>query len=73
MMICSKPRNVNDCFHVTDGSLYMATPIDPVFILLPIFDEARMKVAHSMLPASSRIQYCFPSGFSFLEMLIVDL
>ncbi|KAI5678969.1 hypothetical protein M9H77_09919 [Catharanthus roseus] len=26
-----------------DGSLYTATPIDPVFILLPIFDEARMK------------------------------
>uniref|UniRef100_A0A0D3DF62 CTP synthase n=2 Tax=Brassica oleracea var. oleracea TaxID=109376 RepID=A0A0D3DF62_BRAOL len=26
-----------------DGSLYMATPVDPVFILLPIFDEARMK------------------------------
>ncbi|CAF2130496.1 unnamed protein product [Brassica napus] len=26
-----------------DGSLYMATPVDPVFILLPIFDVARMK------------------------------
>ncbi|WOG83071.1 hypothetical protein DCAR_0102245 [Daucus carota subsp. sativus] len=26
-----------------DGRLYAATPIDPVFILLPIFDEARMK------------------------------
>ncbi|CAN7118907.1 unnamed protein product [Brassica rapa subsp. narinosa] len=26
-----------------DGSLYMTTPVDPVFILLPIFDEARMK------------------------------
>ncbi|KAF2534863.1 hypothetical protein F2Q70_00032843, partial [Brassica cretica] len=39
-----KARNVHDCFFfVTDGSLYMATPVDPVFILLPIFDEARMK------------------------------
>ncbi|XP_051128111.1 uncharacterized protein LOC127249386 isoform X2 [Andrographis paniculata] len=26
-----------------DGRLYAATPVDPVFILLPIFDEARMK------------------------------
>lgn len=26
-----------------DGSLYIATPIDPVFIMLPIFEEARMK------------------------------
>ncbi|KAL3819500.1 hypothetical protein ACJIZ3_005405 [Penstemon smallii] len=28
----------------TDGRLYTATPVDPVFILLPIFEEARMKV-----------------------------
>nr|GMN68429.1 hypothetical protein TIFTF001_037482 [Ficus carica]GMN68441.1 hypothetical protein TIFTF001_037494 [Ficus carica] len=26
-----------------DGRLYTATPVDPVFIFLPIFDEARMK------------------------------
>ncbi|PQQ21959.1 ribonuclease H2 subunit B [Prunus yedoensis var. nudiflora] len=26
-----------------DGGLYSATPVDPVFILLPIFEEARMK------------------------------
>ncbi|XVE99960.1 hypothetical protein REPUB_Repub03eG0245000 [Reevesia pubescens] len=26
-----------------DGSLYTATPIDPVFIMLPLFEEARMK------------------------------
>ncbi|KAI3664283.1 hypothetical protein L6452_44768 [Arctium lappa] len=26
-----------------DGGLYVATPVDPVFILLPMFDEARMK------------------------------
>lgn len=26
-----------------DGRLYAATPVDPVFILLPIFEEARMK------------------------------
>ncbi|KAK9265672.1 hypothetical protein L1049_001682 [Liquidambar formosana] len=26
-----------------DGCLYIATPVDPVFIMLPIFEEARMK------------------------------
>ncbi|KAL5786833.1 hypothetical protein ACOSP7_003782 [Xanthoceras sorbifolium] len=26
-----------------DGGIYTATPVDPVFILLPIFEEARMK------------------------------
>ncbi|KAJ0843289.1 putative ribonuclease H2 subunit B, wHTH domain, rnh202, triple barrel domain-containing protein [Helianthus annuus] len=26
-----------------DGGLYAATPVDPVFILLPMFDQARMK------------------------------
>ncbi|KAK4358051.1 hypothetical protein RND71_023661 [Anisodus tanguticus] len=26
-----------------DGRLYTATPVDPVFVLLPIFEEARMK------------------------------
>lgn len=26
-----------------DGRLYTATPVDPVFILLPVFEEARMK------------------------------
>ncbi|XP_052309986.1 uncharacterized protein LOC18100813 [Populus trichocarpa] len=30
-------------FLQTDGSLYTATPVDHVFILLPIFEEARMK------------------------------
>ncbi|WOL02463.1 hypothetical protein Cni_G11182 [Canna indica] len=26
-----------------DGSLYITTPVDPIFVLLPIFEEARMK------------------------------
>ncbi|XP_058101939.1 uncharacterized protein LOC131246088 isoform X3 [Magnolia sinica] len=26
-----------------DGGLYTASPVDPVFILLPVFEEARMK------------------------------
>ncbi|KAI5070410.1 hypothetical protein GOP47_0014753 [Adiantum capillus-veneris] len=28
-----------------DGSLYVGTPVDPIFLLLPILDEARMKKA----------------------------
>lgn len=34
------------CFFcsISDGRLYTATPVDPVFILLPVFEEARMKV-----------------------------
>nr|XP_010929864.1 ribonuclease H2 subunit B isoform X3 [Elaeis guineensis] len=27
-----------------DGSLYIATPIDPIFILLPVFEAARMTI-----------------------------
>lgn len=30
-----------------DGSIYTASPVDPVFIMLPIFEEARMKVQSS--------------------------
>lgn len=26
-----------------DGSLYISTPVDPVFVMLPIFEDARMK------------------------------
>lgn len=43
-----------------DGSLYTATPIDPVFIMLPIFEEARMKV-RSLLVSLDR--GCLPSYF----------
>lgn len=28
----------------TDGGLYAATPVDPIFLFLPIFEVARMKV-----------------------------
>ncbi|KAL8538003.1 hypothetical protein ACS0TY_000090 [Phlomoides rotata] len=27
-----------------DGRLYTATPVDPVFILLPVFEEAQINV-----------------------------
>jgi hypothetical protein len=32
----------------TDGRLYTATPVDPVFIVLPIFEEARMKCNYNL-------------------------
>lgn len=41
--VCSYVSIVILLFH-TDGRLYVATPVDPVFVLLPIFYEARMKV-----------------------------
>lgn len=28
----------------SDGGFYTSTPVDPVFLMLPIFEEARMKV-----------------------------
>lgn len=27
-----------------DASLFISTPFDPIFLFLPIFEEARMKV-----------------------------
>lgn len=33
----------------TDGSLYLASPVDPLFLLLPILDRARMKVSIVLL------------------------
>lgn len=35
-------------FFDADGRLYTATPVDPVFIFLPVFDDARMKVLLSI-------------------------
>lgn len=35
----------------TDGSLYLATPIDPLFVILPILEQLRMKVG-IVMPSS---------------------
>jgi hypothetical protein len=35
-------------FLYTDGRLYTATPVDPVVLLLSIFDETRMKVLSNL-------------------------
>lgn len=60
--------SVYDGLLFTDGSLYMATPVDPVFILLPIFDEARMKVTLCFL-----IHYYFLSDFPRLGNVKCDI
>ena len=31
-----------------DGSLYVATPVDPLFVLLPLLERARKKVNYTM-------------------------
>ncbi|KAG5541178.1 hypothetical protein RHGRI_021138 [Rhododendron griersonianum] len=41
--VCMVHLFIVRCFRSIDGRLYTATPVDPVFILLPIFEEARMK------------------------------
>ncbi|KAK4406617.1 Ribonuclease H2 subunit B [Sesamum angolense] len=38
-----------------DGRLYTATPVDPVFILLPIFEEARMKSLSSIVEKTMHV------------------
>jgi hypothetical protein len=35
----------------TDGSLYLATPTDPLFVILPILEQLRMKVG-IVMPSS---------------------
>ncbi|KAL1205301.1 hypothetical protein V5N11_011583 [Cardamine amara subsp. amara] len=46
-----------------DGSLYMATPVDPVFILLPIFDEARMKKGEDLGKFRQLDEILFVEGY----------
>lgn len=46
-----------------DGSLYMCTPVDPIFILLPILDEARMKRADDPGKFRSLEEILFVEGY----------
>lgn len=48
LCVCLLILSLANCF-CSDGRLYSATPVDPVFILLPIFEQARMKVHLSFL------------------------
>ncbi|KAK1270060.1 hypothetical protein QJS04_geneDACA004327 [Acorus gramineus] len=46
-----------------DGSLYISTPVDPVFILLPIFEEARMKKGNDVGMFRQLDEIIFIDGF----------
>ncbi|XP_010537228.1 PREDICTED: ribonuclease H2 subunit B isoform X2 [Tarenaya hassleriana] len=53
-----------------DGSLYMATPVDPVFILLPIFEEARMKKGEDPGKFRQLDDIVFVEGYSGYQHLL---
>ncbi|VVB12302.1 unnamed protein product [Arabis nemorensis] len=53
-----------------DGSLYMATPVDPVFILLPIFDEARMKKGEDPGKFRQVDEILFVEGYPGYQLLL---
>lgn len=41
----SKARGCSDCaFGSVDGSIYISTPVDPLFVLLPILEKGRQPV-----------------------------
>ncbi|XP_052170134.1 uncharacterized protein LOC127786643 isoform X2 [Diospyros lotus] len=52
-----------------DGSLYTATPIDPVFILLPIFEEARMKKGDDLGKFRQLDEIIFINGYPGYQCL----
>ncbi|XP_024005660.1 ribonuclease H2 subunit B isoform X2 [Eutrema salsugineum] len=53
-----------------DGSLYMATPVDPVFILLPIFDKARMKKGEDPGKFRQLDEILYVEGYSGYQHLL---
>ncbi|XP_019053723.1 PREDICTED: ribonuclease H2 subunit B [Nelumbo nucifera] len=53
-----------------DGCLYTATPIDPIFILLPIFEEARMKKANDQGKFRPLDEILFVSGYPGYQHLL---
>ncbi|KAG9446673.1 hypothetical protein H6P81_012801 [Aristolochia fimbriata] len=53
-----------------DGSLYAATPVDLVFILLPIFDEARMKRGNDLGKFRQLEEIMFVDGFPGYQHLV---
>nr|XP_023890189.1 ribonuclease H2 subunit B [Quercus suber]POF21763.1 ribonuclease h2 subunit b [Quercus suber] len=53
-----------------DGSLYTATPVDPVFIFLPIFEEARMKKGDDPGKFRQLDEIVFISGYPGYQHLL---
>ncbi|TKY74621.1 Ribonuclease H2 subunit B [Spatholobus suberectus] len=55
-----------------DGRLYLSTPIDPVFIMLPIFEEARMKKGDDLGRFRQLDEILFIDGYpGYLQLMSV--
>ncbi|KAI4364995.1 hypothetical protein MLD38_021022 [Melastoma candidum] len=53
-----------------DGCLYMATPVDPVFVLLPLFEDARMKKGDEAGKFRQLDEIMFVDGFPAYHSLV---
>ncbi|XP_068645168.1 uncharacterized protein [Aristolochia californica] len=53
-----------------DGSLYAATPVDPVFVLLPIFEEARMRKGNDQGKFRQLEEIMFVDGYPGYQHLV---
>ncbi|CAJ2643354.1 unnamed protein product [Trifolium pratense] len=52
-----------------DGRLYLSTPVDPVFIMLPIFEEARMKKGDDLGKFRQLDEILFIDGYPGYQQL----
>lgn len=53
-----------------DGRLYLSTPVDPVFIMLPIFEEARMKKGDDLGKFRQLDEILFIDGYPGYQQLM---
>ncbi|KAL9230428.1 hypothetical protein vseg_005779 [Gypsophila vaccaria] len=53
-----------------DGSIYTSTPVDPVFIMLPIFEDARMKKGEDPGKFRQLDEIMFVDGYPAYQHLI---
>ncbi|CAI8599761.1 unnamed protein product [Vicia faba] len=53
-----------------DGRLYLSTPVDPVFIMLPIFEEARMKKGDDLGKFRQLDEMLFIDGYPGYQQLM---
>ncbi|KAH7284490.1 hypothetical protein KP509_34G056400 [Ceratopteris richardii] len=59
-----------------DGSLYIGTPVDPLFLLLPILDDARMKKGDDAGKFRSLEEILYVEGYpgyQHLSLLLADM
>eukprot|EP01018_Ginkgo_biloba_P022692 Gb_16854 [translate_table: standard] len=53
-----------------DGSLYVATPIDPIFVVLPLLDQARMKKGDEPGKFRALDEIMFVEGYPGYNLLL---